>query len=116
VKADLMTSREVKVMKMLMKTLLAVCLSTGLVGNVFAARSFYVCDVKLVGPHANGSQYVQLSCPATGTNTWHVIDPAIGNQGMAVALTAMSLGSPVTVNIDPLVSFSLLTAIYIKSQ
>lgn len=103
-------------MNMLIKLLLTVILSTGLAGKAFAERSFYVCDVKLVGPHANGSQYIQLACSATGTNTWHVIDPTIGNQGMAVALTAMSLGSPVTVNIDPLISFSELTAIYIKSQ
>ena len=99
-------------MNMLIKLLLTVILSTGLAGKAFAERSFYVCDVKLVGPHANGSQYIQLACSATGTNTWHVIDPTIGNQGMAVALTAMSLGSPVTVNIDPLISFSELTAIY----
>jgi len=103
-------------MNILINTLIAVFLSIGLVGSAFAERSFYVCNVKLVGPHANGDQYIQLSCTATGTNTWHIINPTIGNQGMAVALTAVSLGSPVTVNIDPLVSFSELTAIYLKSQ
>jgi len=103
-------------MNILMKTLIAITLSIGLVGSAFAARSFYVCDVKLVGPHANGSQYIQLSCPSTGTNTWHTIHPTVGSQGMAVALTAISLDSSVTVNIDPLVPFSELTAIYIKSE
>lgn len=111
-----MTTREVNEMKMPIKLLLAVFLSTGLAGNAFAERAFYVCDVKQIGPYSSGSDFIQLSCPDTGTTTWHTINPTIGSKGIAVALTALSLVSPVTANIDPLVPFSELTAIYIRSE
>jgi len=103
-------------MKILMKIILAVSLSIGMVGNTVAEPAFYKCDVIYVGPHANGNQYIKLTCPSTGTKSWHIIHPNIGNPGMAVALTAMSLGSSVTAYIDPLAPYSDMTAIYLNSQ
>ena len=103
-------------MKMLVRILIAVSLFVGLAGNAQALRKYYNCDVEQIGPHADGNIYIELTCPSTGTRTWHIIDPTVGNKGMAVGLAALALGSPVTVNVDPAVPFSNMEAIYLKSQ
>lgn len=103
-------------MRMLINSLLAVSLSMGLAGNALAERAFYICDVVKIGPNADGNTYIQVSCPSTGTKTWHIINSTVGNKALAVVLTAMSLGSQVQVNIDPAVPYSQMTALYLTTQ
>jgi len=103
-------------MRMLAKILIAVFLFMGLAGIGHAARKYYNCEVLQVGPHADGNIYIALNCATVGAKTWHTMDAAVGNKGLAVGQAAMSMDSSVMANVDPAVPFSDLTAIYLNSQ
>jgi len=100
-------------MKTLVKTMLAVSLALSL-GNAHAEVGYFECDVTYAGSHANGKDYVQVSCPDTGTTSWHILAPKLGAKGLAVGMTALALNRPVTVTIDPDVPYSTMYAIYLK--
>ena len=84
--------------------------------DVSAAPGWYTCTINRVG-HGGGADYIKVSDtanPPAFTGKWCVLPENFKNQMLAVSLTAITNDQTILINIDPLVSYPTVTAIYLN--
>ena len=109
---DEMKSKKLIAMVLLTFSLVFFCFAT-----VSAAPGWFICNVEKTGMGA-GNYLVKLAdtaaSPAWTGGKWCSMQAAQAKTMMAVALTALSLGKTVYVNMDPALSVPVITSFYIN--
>ena len=103
------------------KLFLLVLLTVGVVffltSNVGAAPGWYFADVIRVGANTVPSVAIQITDTAATpafTEAWCTLDASNAKTMLATALTVLSLGKTVYVNMDPTLPVPNVTALYIN--
>ena len=93
-------------------------LMLGWVSPSQATVGWYVATISAAGPVASGQLSIRMSdtaSPAGFTNQWFFVLPTstVSKEILGVALTAISLGSQVYVNVDPALAAPVVFSLYL---
>ena len=80
--------------------IMAMLATAFLVADSSAAPALYVCTVEAAGPQADGVMYIGLTSAPAFTWKWFIAPANMQKEILAIALTAMSNGMQVLVQVD----------------